>query len=260
MATARATKRCSPRLVPAAGRHPDHALKHLRSWMQPQRRAHRPAAYWPRRAQPRHPAAAGRGRRDRAVELSGQPEPRAADLHLRRRQPRDGQDERELAPPGAAADRDACRPTSRPRSCSSSTRPAASASSSPSCRSTTCCSPARAPTGRAVMAAAAQNLCPVTLELGGKAPAIVCDDFRLRLAAERILFVKCLNAGQICTTVDHACRAASAASMSSCDSRARSCRALPEPRHARLHLDHRPAARSSALSTRWTMRASAAPR
>ena len=58
-------------------------------------------------------------------------------------------------------------------------------------------------TGRAVMSAAAQNLCPVTLELGGKAPAIVCEDFPLRLAAERILFVKYLNAGQICTTVDH---------------------------------------------------------
>ncbi len=58
-------------------------------------------------------------------------------------------------------------------------------------------------TGRAVMAAAAKNLCPVTLELGGKAPAIVCDDFDLKLAAERILFIKYLNAGQICTTVDH---------------------------------------------------------
>lgn len=58
-------------------------------------------------------------------------------------------------------------------------------------------------TGRAVMAAAAQNLCPVTLELGGKAPAIVAEDFDLKLAAERILFVKYLNAGQICTTVDH---------------------------------------------------------
>ena len=58
-------------------------------------------------------------------------------------------------------------------------------------------------TGRAVMAAAAQNLCPVTLELGGKAPAIVCEDFDLEVAASRILFVKCLNAGQICTTVDH---------------------------------------------------------
>ena len=59
-------------------------------------------------------------------------------------------------------------------------------------------------TGRAVMAAAAQNLCPVTLELGGKAPAIVCEDFVLVTAADRILFVKYLNAGQICTTVDHA--------------------------------------------------------
>jgi len=58
-------------------------------------------------------------------------------------------------------------------------------------------------TGRAVMAAAAKNLCPVTLELGGKAPAVVCDDFPLATAAERIMYVKCLNAGQICTTVDH---------------------------------------------------------
>lgn len=58
-------------------------------------------------------------------------------------------------------------------------------------------------TGRAVMAAAAANLCPVTLELGGKSPAVVCEDFPLRTAAERVLYVKYLNAGQICTTVDH---------------------------------------------------------
>jgi coniferyl-aldehyde dehydrogenase len=58
-------------------------------------------------------------------------------------------------------------------------------------------------TGRAVMAAASSNLCPVTLELGGKSPAIVDDRFPIEVAAERILFVKCLNAGQICTTVDH---------------------------------------------------------
>jgi coniferyl-aldehyde dehydrogenase len=59
-------------------------------------------------------------------------------------------------------------------------------------------------TGRAVMAAAAKNLCPVTLELGGKSPAIVDRHFPLATAAERILFVKCMNAGQICTSVDHA--------------------------------------------------------
>jgi coniferyl-aldehyde dehydrogenase len=58
-------------------------------------------------------------------------------------------------------------------------------------------------TGRNVMAAAAANLCPVTLELGGKSPALVCDDYPLRRAAERILFVKLMNAGQICTTVDY---------------------------------------------------------
>ena len=58
-------------------------------------------------------------------------------------------------------------------------------------------------TGRSVMAAAASNLCPVTLELGGKSPAIVCDDYPLRKAAERLLFVKFFNAGQICTTVDY---------------------------------------------------------
>ncbi|MBA3060030.1 coniferyl aldehyde dehydrogenase [Rhodoferax sp.] len=58
-------------------------------------------------------------------------------------------------------------------------------------------------TGRAVMAAAARNLCPVTLELGGKSPAILCEDYPVHKAAERLLFVKLLNAGQICTTVDH---------------------------------------------------------
>lgn len=58
-------------------------------------------------------------------------------------------------------------------------------------------------TGKAVMAAAAHNLCPVTLELGGKSPAVVCPDFDPQLAAERILFAKCFNAGQICSNVDH---------------------------------------------------------
>jgi coniferyl-aldehyde dehydrogenase len=58
-------------------------------------------------------------------------------------------------------------------------------------------------TGRAVMANAARNLTPVTLELGGKAPAIVGPDFPVKTAAERILWVKLFNAGQICTTVDY---------------------------------------------------------
>jgi len=58
-------------------------------------------------------------------------------------------------------------------------------------------------TGRAVMRAAADNLTPVTLELGGKSPAIVAPDFPIDTAAGRILFWKLMNAGQICTTVDY---------------------------------------------------------
>ncbi len=58
-------------------------------------------------------------------------------------------------------------------------------------------------TGRAVMAAAARNLTPVILELGGKSPAIIDPDYPLETAVERIMFVKQFNAGQICTTVDY---------------------------------------------------------
>ncbi len=58
-------------------------------------------------------------------------------------------------------------------------------------------------TGRAVMANAARNLTPVTLELGGKAPAIVGPDYSIQKAAERIMWVKMFNAGQICTNVDY---------------------------------------------------------
>jgi len=58
-------------------------------------------------------------------------------------------------------------------------------------------------TGRAVMAAAASNLTPVTLELGGKSPAVIAPDFPLQKAAERIMFAKLFNAGQICITVDY---------------------------------------------------------
>ncbi len=58
-------------------------------------------------------------------------------------------------------------------------------------------------TGRAVMASAAQNLTPVILELGGKAPAIIDPQYPLKKAVERILFVKQFNAGQICTNVDY---------------------------------------------------------
>ena len=57
--------------------------------------------------------------------------------------------------------------------------------------------------GRAVMASVAENLCPVTLELGGKAPAVVAPDFPLATAAKRIIWAKCMNAGQVCVNVDY---------------------------------------------------------
>ncbi|WP_312999696.1 coniferyl aldehyde dehydrogenase [Pseudomonas sp.] len=57
--------------------------------------------------------------------------------------------------------------------------------------------------GKHVMRAAAQNLTPVTLELGGKSPAIVSRDVPLKDAAERIAFGKTLNAGQTCVAPDY---------------------------------------------------------
>ncbi|MCF6287949.1 MAG: coniferyl aldehyde dehydrogenase [Proteobacteria bacterium] len=58
-------------------------------------------------------------------------------------------------------------------------------------------------TGKKVMESAAHNLTPVTLELGGKSPAILDPNYPLEKAVERIMFVKQFNAGQICTTVDY---------------------------------------------------------
>ncbi len=57
--------------------------------------------------------------------------------------------------------------------------------------------------GKHVMRAAAENLTPVTLELGGKSPAIVSDSVPMKDAAERIAFGKSLNAGQTCVAPDY---------------------------------------------------------
>jgi coniferyl-aldehyde dehydrogenase len=57
--------------------------------------------------------------------------------------------------------------------------------------------------GRTVMRSAAENLTPVTLELGGKSPTIICDDFDVDEAASRILYAKFLNAGQTCLAPDY---------------------------------------------------------
>ena len=57
--------------------------------------------------------------------------------------------------------------------------------------------------GRIVMQAAARNLTPVVLELGGKSPCIITADADLRLAAKRLAWGKALNAGQTCIAPDY---------------------------------------------------------
>jgi len=57
--------------------------------------------------------------------------------------------------------------------------------------------------GEEVMLAAARHLTPVTLELGGKSPAIVTEKADLRTAARRIVWAKFLNAGQTCVAPDY---------------------------------------------------------
>jgi len=57
--------------------------------------------------------------------------------------------------------------------------------------------------GRKVMAAAAEHLVPLTLELGGKSPAIVCSDYPLDKAAARLATGKFFNAGQTCIAPDY---------------------------------------------------------
>jgi coniferyl-aldehyde dehydrogenase len=56
--------------------------------------------------------------------------------------------------------------------------------------------------GKTVMAAAAENLTPVLLELGGKSPALIHSSFPIADAAERLAFGKLWNAGQTCVAPD----------------------------------------------------------
>jgi coniferyl-aldehyde dehydrogenase len=58
-------------------------------------------------------------------------------------------------------------------------------------------------TGKKVMRAAADNLTPVTLELGGKSPAIIHSDASLKEVAKKIIYGKLLNGGQTCVAPDY---------------------------------------------------------
>lgn len=58
--------------------------------------------------------------------------------------------------------------------------------------------------GKIVFAAAAKNLTPVTLELGGKSPTIFTEGCNLKMAVKRMIWAKFLNAGQTCISADYA--------------------------------------------------------
>ena len=57
--------------------------------------------------------------------------------------------------------------------------------------------------GKIVYQAAAKNLTPVTLELGGKSPAFVTEDCNLKMTVKRLVWAKYLNAGQTCIAPDY---------------------------------------------------------
>ncbi len=57
--------------------------------------------------------------------------------------------------------------------------------------------------GKLIMEAAAPNLTPVTLELGGKSPAIIHRSYSMKLAAKRIMAGKLFNSGQTCVAPDY---------------------------------------------------------
>lgn len=59
--------------------------------------------------------------------------------------------------------------------------------------------------GKVIMKAASEKLTPITLELGGKSPAIVDQTANLDLAAKRIAWGKLMNTGQTCVAPDYVC-------------------------------------------------------
>ena len=151
---------------------------------------------------------ARRRARDRAVELPGPPPALADARRHRRRQLRDRQALRAHAAHVGGA-REAREPaTSIPRpSRSWRAAPTRRRPCSPSA-STTSSTRATDASDAVVMEAAARHLTPVTLELGGKSPAIVAADADVEIAARRIAWGKFLNAGQTCIAPDYALVAA----------------------------------------------------
>ena len=93
--------------------------------------------------------------------------------------------------------------------------------------------------GRTVMRAAAENLTPVTLELGGKSPTIICDDYDVDAAAANILYGKFINAGQTCLAPDYLFVPEGKRDQFVAAAQAHRRRPLSAHRRPELHLDHR---------------------
>jgi len=89
------------------------------------------------------------------------------------------------------------------------------------------------------MRSAAENLTPVTLELGGKSPTIVCDDFDVEEAASRILYAKFVNAGQTCLRAGLSLRARGEARRLRGGGAPDPPAALPGHERTQLHVGHR---------------------
>ena len=173
-----------------------HTTKHLRGWMAPKKVPTSAAVLAGQKSA--DPAAARRGRHHRAVELSAAADAGAGDRGDRRRQSGDDQAERTdaaLRRPAAGNHRRQIRRRRDGGDRRSRTRSAQAFAALPfdhlmftgSTR-----------VGRIVAEAAGRNLTPVTLELGGKSPAIIDRSADLDEAAQRIAYAKLMNAGQTC--------------------------------------------------------------
>jgi coniferyl-aldehyde dehydrogenase len=177
-----------------------HTRSHFAGWMKPQSKS--PSIWFrPGRAKIRD-AAAGRGGHHRALELPAVPRHLAHGRSACCRQPGNGQDvgihtahRRTAGQPGDTL----FRPGGRQRGAR---------------RRDSRCRFARLPfdhllftgstkVGHDIMRMAAENLTPVTLELGGKSPAIRGGGLPAGKAAERIVVGKLLNAGQTCIAPDY---------------------------------------------------------
>ncbi len=179
-----------------------YAAEQLRTWMAPEPRRLGPGAVR-LRARVRAAAAEGRDREHRPVELPLRPVGRAARRDARCRQPRRDQAVRVHARLRRAAPADDPLHVRPPNASTSSSAGSSWRARSRAFAGTICCTPGSPAIGREIAKAAAEQLVPVTLELGGKCPAILTCDSVDAESVKQILGTKALKNGQMCISVDY---------------------------------------------------------